>query len=234
MSLRHYMEAFLTSAFLLIGAATTMLSLAALKSQEAPDYVLVKDLVDDTQYISLMHSGGCAGELRTSILSDRGLELHSSGVMSISYERKVLPADFKLQAYFNPLGQLIEGMLEVKSLGAAIELKINGILPLKLHIKASGQGKLFERSLEVPGPLLIVKRGGKYQIEYTAGGQTQSGLLGNLTSGFSRQMQINILNQPTSHAACLGQGRTPLDISDPLKAIQNLILPFSDLIPAQP
>jgi hypothetical protein len=154
--------------------------------------------------------------------------------MSIAYERKILPADFKLQAYFNPLGQLIEAALEVKSLGAAVEFKISGMLPLKLQFKASGQGKLFERSLEVPGPLLIVKRGGKYQIEYTAGGQTQSGLLGNLSGGFSRQVQLEIVNQQMSLAACLGQERTPLDISDPLKAIQNLLLPFSDLLPAQP
>jgi hypothetical protein len=232
--MRASLEAMVTASLIILGGLLSAYSFTTLLKQESPEYVLLSGLRTGQQFLTLQHASGCAGELKTNLEEERGFVLQIEGPSVFSFARKQIVAHAKIGAYFNPLGQLIEGNLTVESVGVRLKLKATGITPLKINILAELPNRSVSRSLELPTPLTITQRSGFFQIEYPSTTLSNNSLLSTFGQNIRSSAPFEINTVLASDSKCQEPQRNPIALDDTFKKIQDFASPILNLIPQEP
>lgn len=111
--------------------------------------------LDGTSRFFLTDGHGCFGTVELVVQHDPNITVTSTAKIASVQHRKRTESVFTLGLAFNPLGQLIEGMLEIHSAGNNMVIRSQSVNPIVINVLGHAGERRFDFDFSVPGPLEV-------------------------------------------------------------------------------
>jgi len=108
----------------------------------------------------------CVGALQSELEHQKIFELRSSGELRANYDGADHLAKFKVDASFNPLGQLNYSKLSLGSDEFNLLVTTQDVNPIAIQLQLSSAGHSYSRSITLPGPLTLQRRNDSKKESY--------------------------------------------------------------------
>ena len=136
--------------------------------------------------------GVCVGKVSVEVFDDRALALELLSTINTTYLGRLLQANLTIQSVFNPLGQMQTTTAKLVGKDFQVSVDTNGVNPAKASIRAQVSQDKYHYDLSVPGPLLLVKKGDRYSLDYPRLASTKREYFSVMTNPLLKKLALEI------------------------------------------
>lgn len=220
---RRYSDLVIGFSLFLISGAAAAYAYAAVSEMERPRGFLVNNLMAGRSEYFAIAGKRCVGRLE-SLLDEREkiVQVVIGGTIKASYGTVKAEPKFRLEAYFNPLGQLSEGDLSLDNQDLEVRVGTAGVNPILVTYTSKWLDTPFSGTLSVPGPIMLKSdRTGSYHIESPHFAEAQRSYLPISAASIMKSLNLEIVpgGSPDLPASCKAGEVEFLDLSPVLDTI---------------
>lgn len=150
------------------GTVTTGFSYLKIREIEHPRNVLFEGALPSgksTTVISNEH--GCVGYFTTEISKAKGVLIETNGLLRLRTPDRELNVSIGTRASFNPLGQMMDGLIKLSSDQVRLLIEAKNVNPIELNLSAHVGSEKHSLSTSTRGPLILDEyEPGHYRLEH--------------------------------------------------------------------
>ena len=150
------------------GTVTTGFSYLKIREIEHPRNVLFEGALPSgksTTVISNEH--GCVGHFTTQISKAKGVLIETNGMLRLRTGDRELSVSIGARASFNPLGQMMDGLVKLSSDQVRLLIEAKNVNPIELNLSAHVGTEKHVFSTSSRGPLILEEfEPGRYRLEH--------------------------------------------------------------------
>ncbi|RMD87990.1 MAG: hypothetical protein D6808_00480 [Candidatus Dadabacteria bacterium] len=191
-----HLDLLFASVMCITGGFLSVVSYNQIEKQEKRGVPLIPDKIQAGNHLyKIISNNECVGEVRILLSDFKSTTIVSKGYVTASLDREKFNIAFKVNAYFNPLGQMSEASATVSGRDIKITTSAVEVNPIKLKVAASSPWGGSQFSLSLKGPILITKtENGRFTLEYSQLNKQHAGFLSLPAAYFKSQLNYKLVN----------------------------------------
>jgi hypothetical protein len=219
---KRQIDIYLSAVIFLIFAGLSAFAYAAILRIEAPTHVFMRAITEGSTDYYIVNNDKCIGLFSTTLTADQNSVVQSSGEANGKYGANRITAKVNFLAQFNPLGQLIDGTLQVQAPDIDIQIQSREINPIRMHLQATVNRKFFQYDFTIPGPILLKKLpDASRQIQYSQFNAKSGNMLRIFGSNLFSDADVKLVDAATSDVRCGRSERSYLDLTSIVSRVKT-------------